>query len=327
MNATVFEIASILKEQESILLLCHAHPDGDTLGSAYALKYALEACGKNVSVLCADEIPKRLAFICELGGENLTPNTENTYICAVDVAQTHLLGANAALYCDKIDMKIDHHASGDEYAGVNLIDSSAAACGEIVYDIICVLEEMREAVLTKAAATALFAAISSDTGCFKYSNVTAKTMRIAAALIEAGAESYDVNHRLFEVKTKGELAARRLMLSDTEYHLDGRVGILLIDAAFRSENGATDDDIGYIVSEIREVEGVDLAITLRQDTKDLTKFKISMRSSPYVNASELCALLGGGGHARAAGASVHASSPEAAKAQVLERVLGAMGNG
>lgn len=315
------EIAKILKEQENILLLCHAHPDGDTLGSAYGLKYALEENGKKVTVSCADTIPKRLAFITELEADDRTRSTENAYICSIDTAQIHLLGANGEKYGARIDMKIDHHGSGEPYAGVNLIQTDAAACGEIIYDVIRELEAISGAALTKSAATALFAAISSDTGCFKYSNVTAKTMRIAAELIEAGADNYDVNHRLFEVKTHAELAAKRLMLSDTEYHLDGRVGILVISADFREKSGAGDDDIGGIVSEIREVEGVDLAITLKQDIKDLTKFKISMRSSLAVNASDLCAMFGGGGHARAAGGSIVAATTEEAKKAVLEKVL------
>ncbi len=315
------EVAKILKEQENILLLCHVRPDGDTLGSAYALKYALEAQGKTVSVSCADVIPKRLAFLSTLEADNRTRSTENAYICAVDTAQIHLLGANGESYGERIDMKIDHHGSGEPYARVNLIQPDAAACGEIIYDVIRELEEISGATLTRSAATALFAAISSDTGCFKYSNVTARTMRISAELIEAGADNYDVNHRLFEVKTHAELAARRLMLNDTEYYLDGRVGLLVIDADFREKSGAGDDDIGGIVSEIREVEGVDLAITLKQDTKDLTKFKISMRSSLSVNASDLCAMFGGGGHARAAGGSIVAATPKEAKKAVLDKVL------
>jgi phosphoesterase RecJ-like protein len=146
-------------------------------------------------------------------------------------------------------------------------------------------------------------------------------MRIGADLIDAGADNYDVNHRLYEVKSHAELAARRLMLTNTEYYLDGRVAILMIDAAFRKESGALDDDIGAIVSEMREVQGVDLAITLKQDTVDKSKFKISMRTSLCLNASDLCALFGGGGHARAAGASVIADTPDAAKNAVLEKVL------
>ncbi len=315
---TLKEAAKILKEQENILLLCHIRPDGDTLGSAYALKYALMANGKNASVSCADEIPERLRFICELEANDRTRNTENAYVCAIDVAESYLLGENSGY---KIDMKIDHHEKGSRYATVNCIDGNAAACGEMIFDLISELENIGGGKMTKSAATALYAAISSDTGCFKYSNVTAGTMRRAAALIEAGAESYDVCHRLFEVKTKAELAARRFMLNNTEYYADGRVGVLVITGEFRRENGANDDDIGGIVSEIREVQGVDLAITLKQDVNAPEKFKISMRSSLNVNASDMCALFGGGGHARAAGGAITAQSPDEAKETVIKKVL------
>ena len=321
MEYTAKEIAKILCEQENILLLCHARPDGDTLGSAYALKYALQSKEKSVNVFCTDEIPQRLTFITELEGSDVTRNTENAYLCTIDVARRDMLGR---MENENIDMKIDHHMGSEQFACVQLVDPGAAACGEIVYDIILELERIGGAKLTKAAATALFAAISSDTGCFKYSNVTSKTMRIAAELIDAGADNYDVNHRLFEVKTHSELAARRLMLSETEYLLDGRVGILVITSDFRRQSGAGDDDIGGIVSEIREVQGVDLAITLKQDINEPQKFKISMRSSLSVNANELCAIFGGGGHARAAGASLTAPSPEQAKKTVLDKVLKAL---
>ncbi len=318
MNTTAFDIAKILKEQDNILLLCHIRPDGDTLGSAYALKYALAAKGKIVDVSVSDVIPPRLAFIGELEADKGEREAKNTFVCAIDVAQRNMLGANAE---HNIDMKIDHHEISEKFAPVCLIEPDAAACGEIIYEVIRELEKIDGATLTKASATALFCALSSDTGCFKYSNVTAKTMRIAADLIDAGADNYDVNHRLYEVKTAGELAAKRLMLNETEYLLDGRVGILVITADFRKNSGADDDDIGSVVSDIREVQGIDLAITLKQDLKDLTKFKISMRSSLKINASDLCALFGGGGHARAAGCSVTANSPDEAKKTVLDAVL------
>ena len=318
MNYSAKEIAKIISEQNDILLLCHIRPDGDTLGSAYGLKYALEAAGKSVSVSVADEIAPRLTFIGELEANGRTLKGEKPYICAIDVARRGMLGANAEL---DIDMKIDHHERSEEFAPVCLIDPTAAACGEIIYDVIRELEKIGAARLTKASATALFAALSSDTGCFKYSNTSSKTMHIASELIDAGADNYGVNHRLYEIRTKGELAARRLMLNETEYYLDGRVGVLIITADFRQSSGANDDDIGCTVSDIREVEGVDLAITLKQDIEDRSYFRISMRSSLSVNASELCALFGGGGHARAAGASVTADSPEAAKKTVLDAVL------
>ena len=322
-TADISEIAALLKERNNLTLLCHIRPDGDTVGSAYALKYALEAAGKRVNVSCADGIPKRLGFITELSNHNEENEVADgeTLVCAIDVAEAYLLGANAERYGDKIDVKIDHHGTGSCYAKLNYIDGDAAACGEIIYRLICELERLGAGAMTKSAATALYAAISSDTGCFKYSNVTAETMHTAARLIEAGAESYDVCHRLFEVTTKAELAVRQYMLTNVEYYRNGSVAILVITDDFKKQNGVTEYETGGVVSEMREIEGVELAITLKQEPANPQKFKISMRSSLNVSASKMCAMFGGGGHERAAGGAILAESPEVAKREVLEKVL------
>ena len=343
MNCTLERAAKLLCEKDDFIFLCHVRPDGDTVGSAYALKYALEAVGKTAEVLCADVIPQRLRFVTELQpdtdegtggkfvsakGKNVQVVTENAvkkpFVCAIDVAETHLLGENKESFGENIGLKIDHHGAGAEYAKYNYIDSRSAACGEIIYKIVRRLEEMRGGVMDKRVCTALYTAISSDTGCFKYSNVTSSTMRIAAELIDGGADNYDINHRLFELKTKAEMEARRYMLNNTEYYADGRLAFLSITNAFREESGASDDDIGGLVSEMREIEGVEVAINLKQDMKDPKKFKISMRSGLNVNVSELCKMFGGGGHTRAAGGAIVADSPELAKAEVLSKVLAAI---
>lgn len=325
MNCTLEKAAKLLLEKDNFILLCHVRPDGDTVGSAYALKYALEAVGKSVTVECADEIPIRLRFITEL---DITPNPSNEakkpFVCAIDVAEAHLLGANAEKYGGVIGLKIDHHQSGSEYAKYNYIDAKAAACGEIIFKIIRRLEEMRGGVLTAASCTALYVALASDTGCFKYSNVTSATMRIAAELIDGGADNYDVCHRLFELKSRAELKARQFMLNNTEYYADERVAMLVITNEFRRVSGASDDDIGGLVSELREIEGVELAICLKQDMVSPEKFKISMRSGLSIKANELCAMFGGGGHERAAGGSLEAATPQLAKNAVLEKVLKAI---
>lgn len=327
MNCTFEKVAKLFCEKKEVILLCHARPDGDTLGSAYALKYALTAAGKRVTVECADEIPKRLAFITELMQDDRTPKSEidakKAFVCAIDVAETHLLGALEG-YAGSIDMKIDHHPNGSEYAKYNYIDGKSAACGEIIFKLIRRLVEMGGAKFSKAVCTALYAAISSDTGCFRYSNTTAGTMRIAAELIDGGADAYDVNRRLYETKSRAEIEARKYMLNNTEYYANGRVAILVITNEFRRESGADDEEIGGLVSEMREVEGVDLAITLKQDKADEIKFKISMRSSLSVSASAMCAMFGGGGHERAAGGAICALTPTAAKKEVIEKVLNAL---
>ena len=304
MNCTLEKAAKLLLERKNFIFLCHARPDGDTVGSAYALKYALEAVGKTAQVLCADAIPARLEFLTALDGEgekNAESLGDKPFVCAIDVAELHLLGHNAERYGAAIGLKVDHHHVGSEYGKYNYIDGKAAACGEIIYKLIRRLEEMRGAKMTPAACTALYAAIASDTGCFKYSNVTSTTLRIAA-----------------------ELKARQFMLNNTEYYADGRLALLIITSDFRRVSGASDDDVGGLVSEMRETEGVELAITLKQDVDAPEKFKISMRSGLNISSSELCKMFGGGGHERAAGASVEAATPQLAKSAVLERVLKAI---
>ncbi len=177
-NITLKDAAAMLAEKQNILILCHIRPDGDTLGSGYGLKNALEALGKKATVLCGDKIPKRLEFITSC--QELSENEEYDLICAVDAAETHMLGVYGEKYAEKIDLKIDHHPSGFPYGKFNHIDGSAGATGELIYKVISFLEELTgQKCLVPASATALYAAITSDTGCFQYSNVTSETLRIS----------------------------------------------------------------------------------------------------------------------------------------------------
>ena len=329
MNCTLEKAAKLLLEKQSFIFLCHIHPDGDTVGSAYALKYALEAVGKSAEVKCAEEIPPRLRFLTELSSSDRTREPSNAtvkekLVCAIDVAETHLLGANGAFYDGVIGLKIDHHPNGSEYARYNYIDGKAAACGEIIFKLLCRLNEMGGCKMTESVCTCLYAALASDTGCFRYTNTTSETMRIAAALIDGGANNGAVNHLLFEMRSKAEMTARRYMLNNISYHMDGKVATLMIDADFRRSAGAADDDIGGLVSEMREIEGVELAICLKQDLEDPSKFKISMRSGEGIAANELCQMFGGGGHERAAGGMIISGSPEKALSEVTEKVIAAI---
>lgn len=319
-NITLKEAAKMFVGKRNIRLLCHIRPDGDTLGSAFGLKYILESSGKHkVNVVCEDEIPKRLLFLTE-GKSHLTPDNtpENLpeLICSIDCAELHRIGST---YEGIIDLKIDHHKDGGSYAERNYTEVDAAATGEIIYALARELEDIGEGILTKEAATALYAAISSDTGSFKYSNVTSRTLRIAADLVDAEADSADVSHRLFGIKTLGEIAAQEIMLNNFELYLGGRVAFLLITNDMKK--GFPDDDFSDTVSQLREIEGVELSVTVRQEPSDNNGYRISMRSGESISSSELCRLLGGGGHERAAGATIKADSPEKAKKTVLDTVL------
>jgi len=319
-NITLRDAAAMLAEKDNILILCHIRPDGDTLGSGYGLKYALEALGKKAKVLCGDGIPSRLTFIGE--AEQLEEGEDFEFVCAVDAAETHMLGVYGEKYADRIDLKIDHHPTGALYAKANHIDGTASATGELIYRITEYLEEITgQKCLTPKGASALYAAVTSDTGCFRYSNTTSDTMRIAGALIDGGADNFGVCFKLFSLKSRSELNAQKCMLDRIEFHQDGRLATALFTNSDKESYGVTDEDFGGLVSDMREIEGVELAITIRQDSKEPSKFKVSMRSSENVNSSDLCAIFGGGGHARAAGCSVSASSPEDAERIILKGVI------
>ncbi len=317
-NISIKEAAKLLSINKNLLFVCHKRPDGDTLGSAYGLKLAMEANGHNIKVLCDDVIPDRLKFIEKGNGqEDFVPEL----ICSIDVAETELMGQYGEL---NFDLKLDHHGSGKPYAKNNHIDGGRAACGEIIYDVIRELERLGHATLTPDSATSLYAAIASDTGCFKYANVTSSTMRIAAELIDAGADCEFVCKRLFETKSMNEIVAERITLNNVKLLRNNTAAFITFTNSMKSENGISDDDIGGIGSYLREIEGIELSVVIKQSEKDISDYRISMRSGANVNASELCSLLGGGGHARAAGGTVRASSPEEAERKVIETSLAFM---
>jgi len=287
------KIIEILNNADNILILTHIRPDGDTLGSAYGLKYALE--GKNVKVFCPELPKERLMFLYEEDDKTFDPQL----IIAVDAAELSLLGEINY----PIDIKIDHHPNGSSYAKLNYIDPEASSCGEMIFKI-C----KRLGKLNKKISEYLYAAINYDTGNFRYRNVTAETHRIAAELIDTGIDSAEIGNRLFGLKTQSELEVIRLAYDNLHYYNNGKIAVININA---------DGDINAIPLDI---QGVEIGITIRPD--EPCKFRISMRSVEGIDVSAICARLGGGGHVKAAGAIIEADDPETAERIVMEALHG-----
>ncbi|HHW25268.1 MAG TPA: bifunctional oligoribonuclease/PAP phosphatase NrnA [Clostridiales bacterium] len=315
-NITLQEIAEKIKEASSILIFMHRRPDGDTVGSAYGIKYAFPE--KQIYCLCADDIPTRLQFISKAPYESCPEDFEPELIMAVDTASPGLLGRFADEY---IDIKIDHHETSENYAEYNYTDPTAAATGEIVYSILKIC-----GVMTPEAANAIYSAISSDTGGFRYSNTTANTLRIAADLCEAGADMAECCHMLFESRTQAEVRALSAVYANIRYFENGGVAVVNLTNEIKKRYNITDDDVGEISSIPREIEGVELAVTIRQLSNSPDRYKISMRSGRYVDVDKICALFGGGGHSRAAGAEISAQNPQQAERTVLKYAIDAYRN-
>lgn len=289
------QTATLLSTAEDILLLAHQYPDGDTLGSCYGLCLALQQLGKRVRILCNDPIPTKYAYMT-----NVVPQQTFTpqFICAVDVADTKLLGPALQEYADKIDLCIDHHATNVEYAKTLLLDADCGAAAMLIFRLLPLLN----ASLTTDIATCLYTGMVTDTGCFKYGNTTALTHVYAAKCIEAGVPYVMINRLMFDIKSRARIELERLALAGISFHFDGRLAVMAITNKMIADSGATENDLEGLPPLPRQIEGVWVGITLREQADG--SYKVSIRTGQHANAAELCKLLGGGGHASAAGCRI-----------------------
>ena len=307
-HLTVQEAVARLRQMDNVLLLTHVRPDGDTIGSAAALCQALRDMGKTAYLLYNPEITDTYAPYAApyWAPEDFAP----AHIVSTDIAALNLLPDNAASYAGRIELAIDHHGSHGFFAPNVCLDAEAAACGEIIYHIIQELTPVSPAI-----AMLLYVAISTDTGCFVYTNTTADTHRIAAELLETGIDVGPVNKALFRTKSKTRLAMEARMVADMELYDSDRVVVMSIPLSLRQELHATEADIEELSSLAALVEGTDCGITLRELKPG--KVKLSLRTGPRVDACAVCQRLGGGGHKAAAGATVDGTLKDA-KALVLK---------
>lgn len=302
-----------LMDAEDVLILTHANPDGDTLGGAFALALALRQRGKRAKVLCADGVPERYAFL-EIPQED---DFAERYIISVDVADRTLLGrAVEESYGDRVDLAIDHHGILRLFAKESYVEPDSASACEIVYLLLLSMNTR----ITPEIADRLYAGVSTDTGCFCYSNVTARTHRIAADLLDRGANATDINVLMFETKKPGFLQLEQQVLQGMQLYENGRISLLTITRAMLRETGCRDEELDPIVALSRQVEGVRIGITFKERPDG--SWKVSVRTHEGVDAAQLCAQFGGGGHKRAAGCQFD-SDKEAAAQRMLDaaRVL------
>ncbi|MBQ8782319.1 MAG: bifunctional oligoribonuclease/PAP phosphatase NrnA [Clostridia bacterium] len=305
------KVAEILKEQNNILILVHAHPDGDTLGCGFSLCRSLISMGKKARVSCSDPIPSKYGYLFNDIEETAF---EPEFIVAVDVADTKLLGKeNEEFYGNRVDLCIDHHGSNRLYAKRTYLDANAAAACEILLQVIKELG----VEITKETADCIYTGLSTDTGCFRYSNVTPRTMIMGAEMIEKGASHSDINTVMFDTKTKSYLELQRLCLEGLEMHFNGKCSLITVTQDMFKKSGSDESECDAIASLSRQVEGVVIGATLRERADG--SFKVSLRTHAPVDASAICGKMNGGGHPRAAGCQLTGTLEEA-KATLLKNI-------
>lgn len=318
---TLTQTVRLLIDAETPLFIMHRRPDGDTAGSTVALIHIARALGKTAYGICEDKIPDRLHFLTEeLPMLRTLPDFPFTPI-AVDVASPSQLGAVDGMLKQAgipIRMMIDHHAVGEPFADHYIIPTAAAA-GEAVFRI---AQEMIEkgylSALPPRAARALYAALSSDTGCFRYSNVTPTTLRTAAALLECETvDAADINHLLFEAKSDLQLRAEAFAIEQTKASRDGKIAWVIITQKDKKALGVEEEHLETVIDMVRSRAGVEIAVAIRETPTGT--FRASMRSNGF-NVASIATVFGGGGHTRAAGCTVEAADAEDALSRVLAAI-------
>ena len=301
------EAAALLKAADDILILSHQYPDGDTLGAAAALCRALQKLGKRARCDCADEICPKYRYLFEgVEPQQFQPKM----VVAVDVADKKLLGPLEEVYEGKIDLCIDHHGAHAPYAKNTYVDSTAAATCEIIRDVVDLLGVSMDPWI----ASCIYTGISTDTGCFRYTNATPKTYRVAADMMEVGVDAAEINRVMFDTKSRARLEMERSVLESIEFFFEDRCAVAEISLEMVRRSKALESDLEGLAAIPRQVEGVLVGITLRE--KEDGGYKVSVRTQPPMNAASICREFGGGGHPGAAGCNIELPREEAKKALV-----------
>ncbi len=309
---TVGEVADRLSEMKNVAVAVHRSPDADAIGSASALVYAVRAMGGEGVILSADSVPEAIGFLAE-GVKVVSVPPEGAALIAVDVASPQQLGGLID-YKDSFVLMVDHHSKGEPFAD-NLIEPHVAAAGETVYKIVSCLEKTGRLTPTAPIWDSIFAAISGDTGSFRFGNTTADTHRIAAELLLRGARSEYVSHNLHSVKTKRAILAERIALTNMTFHSGGKAVITAISHKEIAEAGLRNEDFSDVSDKMRSVAGALVGVSMRENEPGV--WRASLRANVPVDCASVAALLGGGGHTQAAGCSISAESGDGAKAVLL----------
>lgn len=295
------DIAEELKKFDDILIFSHSRPDGDTLGSAMAVKTALKNMGKKAEVVCSSPVPEKYKGIFpEFATVKSLDEVKGKFSAhlSVDVSAESMFGDCYELFTsNRNSFNIDHHVSNTRYAKYNFVEDDAACC-EIIYRFISLLG----AEITPEIADYLMLGILTDTGDFGHSNVTDKTLEIASELVGYGARLHDITYQMFKNQKKARAMLFGRVISKTKFFLDDKLAIIsVLKDDFTSAGASQDMTEGFIDFPL-SIEGVEVAVSIMESKNNA--YKISFRSKGKVNVNEIASVFGGGGHILASGCMI-----------------------
>lgn len=298
------DILEALRSAGRVAIFTHVNPDGDALGSSFALKAALLAAGKQATVFLEQPLAERYAFLD--AGYSLSGNPADfDAAIALDCGSVNRLGDLQAFYLQcGLRLVVDHHYADTPFGDLYYTNPASAACCELVYELslgLC-------GKLPKDALAPLYTGLSTDTGQFKFSNVTAKTFTIAAALLTAGLEPRCITRRLYDTVKLAKLQFIGALADRVQLLDNGRIAVLVCYDSFLESYGLAPEEVEELPNTVLSIEGVAVSVVIKN--KDQNRLKISLRCKENIDLALLAAQFGGGGHACAAGFVTELSADE-----------------
>jgi len=299
-------VIDVIAQAEEIVLITHCNPDGDGIGAQQALYDVLSAAGKQVRMHNRDGVPRIYQFLKhadKVGQGDWNGTQDADLIIALDCGAFGRLGMPESFFAGATLMNIDHHASNKRFGDINLVDARYCATGAMIYDLMLAMGVS----LNKASASAIYAAIITDTASFRLASATPAVYRMAAELVEAGAQPWPISVNIYESRSLAGMQMMTACLATLEIKHGGRSAWIYVTRDIYSQTGADVEDTEGLIDYARSIDGVEVAVFIRVDERDNDRWKISFRGKTWANVGDLAATLGGGGHAYAAGCILQGS--------------------
>jgi phosphoesterase RecJ-like protein len=287
-----------IRSKHRFVLSSHARPDGDSIGSQLAMAYALRALGKTVTIVNKDPAPDPIMAFPGVDAIAIADRVSGDFDAAIIMECGDLNRPGVAGLDRFFLINIDHHPGNTEYGQVNWFDPSAAACGEMVFDLIRALG----VPLSLEIATHVYLAILTDTGSFHYSGISPRTFAICKEALEAGVDAVQVARNVYDSNNMGRLKLFGAVLSAMQIDRTGRIAIVYVDHAMAQAAGGSYEDTEGLVNlplTVKEIE----AVVFFKEEKD-NEYRVSLRSKGAIDIGAVAKEFGGGGHKNAAGCTV-----------------------
>ena len=293
------QIVDALRARQRFVLSSHSRPDGDSIGSQLAMAYALQAMGKKVTVVNADPAAPPLMAFPGVRDIRIAPRADGEFDAAIimecgDLARTGVAGLERFFV-----INIDHHPGNTGFGQINWFDARAAACAEMVYDLVRALG----VPLSKEIATHVYLAILTDTGSFHYSSISPRTFDICRECLEAGVDPVLVARNVYDSNNMGRLKLFGAVLGAMQIDQTGRIAIVYVDHEMARAAGGTYEDTEGLVNLPLTVKEIEAVVFFKQEKGD--EYRVSLRSKGDIDIGTVAEEFGGGGHKNAAGCTVH----------------------